>query len=131
MSLPSRLRQVFEFLVFTILESLFVKKEEEDLKVGGEDAQQKMVSKTEHVDRHSSEQLLQIVCEILFSNVNRYLHIKSLFSKEESNNFFEGEQRFKASARENDSSFAIESSCAKDLAEHINKNGGHKIFTAK
>ena len=44
-NLASRTRQVYEFLVQTVLESLFVKKEEEKLDVGGEDSSEKMMSR--------------------------------------------------------------------------------------
>ena len=44
--LASRLRQVFEFLVQTVLEGLFVKQEEENLDVGGEDVQDTMKGKS-------------------------------------------------------------------------------------
>lgn len=77
--LPSRLRQVFEFLVQSILESLFVNKEEEKLEIGGSESDQTMVSQTESHNKVHSSALLQTVCEILFANTNRYLRMKSLF----------------------------------------------------
>ena len=46
-SLASRLRQVFEFLVSTILESIFVKQDQEKLDIGGETTTQKMVATEE------------------------------------------------------------------------------------
>lgn len=82
LSLQARLRQVFEFLVNVILESLFVKKEEEKLDVGGDDAQSTFMSKQESIDTTASESLLKTICDILFANVDRYLRMKMLFPKD-------------------------------------------------
>ena len=94
LSLAMRLRQVFEFLVSTILESLFVKRQAEKLEVGGEDTQQKIVSKAESYNKVASENLLAKICDIMFANTNRYLRMRSLFPSDY--DLTEGEtQRFK------------------------------------
>ena len=53
-----RVRQAQEFLVSTVLESIFVEKKEEKLDVGGEDVQDKIVSKAEGASKETSERLL-------------------------------------------------------------------------
>ena len=71
-----RLRQVFEFLVQNVLESLFVKKDADKLEVGGDDAQEQMVGKTElysQKDSEDSEILLTRICDVMFTNANKYL----------------------------------------------------------
>ena len=75
--LPCRVNQVQEFLVSTVLESIFVKKEEEKLDVGGEDVQDRIVSKTEVANKEASEKLLAQICEILITNTTRYLRVKN------------------------------------------------------
>ena len=76
-SLPCRVNQVQEFLVSTVLESIFVNKEEEKLDVGGEDVQDRIVSKTEGTKKEASEKLLAQICEILIANTTRYLRVKN------------------------------------------------------
>lgn len=76
-----RLRQVFEFLVQNVLESLFVKKDADKLEVGGDDAQEQMVGKTELYSQKDSEILLTRICDVMFTNANKYLRMKELFPK--------------------------------------------------
>ena len=75
--LPCRVNQAQEFLVSTVLESIFVNKEEEKLDVGGEDVQDRIVSKTEGANKEASEKLLAQICEILIANTTRYLRVKN------------------------------------------------------
>ena len=54
--------------------------------------------------------------------------MKSLFPKDFVLN--EQKQRFYEVKEEDDSNFNVKNRCPRDLANYINKNGGHRIFTA-
>lgn len=130
LSLTSRLRQVFEFLVHTIIESLFVKREDEKLNLGDEDAVESMLSTTGGQMNKASEKLLQIICDILFANTHRYLRMKTLFNKD----YFEQHvkhERFEMMKDESDEGFEINSRCPRDLANYINSKGGLRLLKAK
>ena len=119
---------MFEFLVQTILEGLFVNHGEQNLEVGGDDVQDTMKTKSESYNREASETLLVQICDILFDNTHRYLRMKSLFPKDFVLN--ERKCRFDYIKPEDDSSFNEKNRCPRDVANYINKNGGHRIFSA-
>ena len=131
-SMASRTRQVFEFLVQTVLEGLFVKKEEEKLDLGGEDGSEKMVGRQDSYNARASEALLNSICDIMFAHANRYLRMKGMYGEDDKDEYPVHErQRFSGSVGESEDDFAIDSNCPRDLANYINKNGGHRAFTAK
>lgn len=96
--------------------------------MGDEDVQDAMKTKAESYNREASEALLVQICDILFDNTSRYLRMKSLFPKDFVLN--DQKQRFAEVKPEDDSSFNEKNRCPRDVADYINQNGGHKIFTA-
>ena len=130
LALAPRLRQVFEFLVQNVLESLFVKKDADKLEVGGDDAQEQMVGKTELYSQKDSEILLTRICDVMFTNANKYLRMKELFPKSQDFQHTSFDYIFNKVQPENDKNFDITNRCGKDLAEYINRNGGPDLFRA-
>lgn len=87
-----------------------------------------MKGKSTTYNKEASEALLITICDTLFDNTHRYLRMKSLFSKDYVLN--EEKVRFSLPKEEDDSNFDVKNRCPRDLAIYINKNGGHRIFTA-
>ena len=88
-----------------------------------------MVSKVESFDQRASESLLNSICDIMFAHTNRYLRMKNMFSEDDMPE--QSQLRFVEPIEENDDNFKIENRCPRDLANYINRNGGHRTFTAK
>ena len=97
--------------------------------MGGEDVQDTMKTKSQAYNREASEALLVQICDILFDNTHRYLRMKSLFPKDFILND-ERTKRFNEVMEEDDSGFDEKKRCPRDVANYMNKNGGHRIFTA-
>ena len=127
--LPCRLRQVFQLLIGTILDGIFIRKTEEKLdSLGGEDVQNKIVSKAEGFDKNASEKLLSSICDLLFSNASRYLKMKFL-APEDSIDY--EAKRFEIREDEDNITETLQDCCPMDMASYVNKKGGYKIFEGR
>ena len=121
-SLSSRVRQVFEFLTQNLLEGIFVKKELESIDLGQET---KMLVKQDSVNQDATDTLLGRICDILFTNVQRYITMKKVASKEESLAVNSQKRMFSELIGENDQADSMK--FPHDIASYINRHGGKQV----
>ena len=77
-------------------------------------------------NKASSEKLLANICEILFSNLNRYVRMKKLFPEDHVIEHIR--ERFAPEREENNDDF---NQYPHDIATYINKNGGERMVFGK
>ena len=100
-----------------------MRKEQEDIDLGQEE---KMLSKSDSLNKESSETLLAGICEILFANLNRYVRMKKLFPDDHIIEHMK--ERFAEHMDESNEDFT---KYPHDIATYINKNGGERMVFGK